>query len=69
VVNKQDLGWQRQAQSSDSCLRRNDVTPAQAGVADGWPTRHRQGLRKAFGLAAATRRRTLEILVELTNVE
>jgi len=36
------VGWQRQAESSE--------------LADGFARRHRQGLRKAYGLAAATRR-------------
>ena len=41
LLNQADFsGWHRQAKSSDSCLRRNDVTPAKAGVGDGdWTVR------------------------------
>ena len=47
-------GWHRQAESSDSCLRRNDVTPAQAGVGDGgWTVRKTSA--NASGLDEATR--------------
>jgi len=46
------VGWQRQAESSE--------------LADGFARRHRQGLRKAYGLAAATRRLEFRLQAGLT---